>query len=40
MFWGTVAGELAQAVTRDADGKVLEQHAVKPCSDPVSCEVR
>ena len=40
MFWGTVDGELAQAVTRDAEGKVLEKHEVKPCSDPVSCEVR
>jgi hypothetical protein len=40
MFWGTVDGALAQAVTRDADGEVLERHRVKPCSDPVDCEVR
>lgn len=40
MFWGTVDGELAKAVTRDADGDVLEEHEVKPCSDPVDCEVR
>jgi hypothetical protein len=40
MFWGTVDGELAQAVTRDAEGNVLEQHELKPCADPVSCEVR
>jgi hypothetical protein len=40
MFWGTVVGELAVAVTRDADGDVLERHELKPCSDPVDCEVR
>ncbi|MBJ7356216.1 hypothetical protein [Nocardioides sp.] len=40
MFWGTVTGELAVAVTRSADGEVLERHEVKPCSDPVDCEVR
>jgi hypothetical protein len=40
MFWGTVDGELALAVTRDADGKVLERHQVKPCRTPVACEVR
>jgi hypothetical protein len=40
MFWGTVEGELAKAVTRDAEGHVIEEHDVKPCSDPVECEVR
>ena len=40
MFWGTVDGDLAKAITRDADGHVLEEHEVKPCSDPVECEVR
>ncbi len=40
MFWGTVPGELAIAVTRDADGDVLERHEVKPCDSPVDCEVR
>jgi hypothetical protein len=40
MFWGTVTGELALAVTRDADGDVLERHELEPCSDPVDCEVR
>ena len=40
MFWGTVDGDLAKAVTRDAAGRVLEEHEVKPCSDPVECEVR
>ena len=27
-------------VTRDADGNVIEEHELKPCSDPVDCEVR
>ncbi len=40
MFWGTVSGELALAVTRDADGNVLERHEVRPCGSPVDCEVR
>lgn len=40
MFWATVDGELAQVVTRDADGDVLERHDVQPCDDPVDCEVR
>jgi len=40
IFWGTVDGQLAKAVTRDADGAVIEEHDVKPCSDPVDCEVR
>ncbi len=40
MFWGVVDGDLAKAVTRDAEGNVLEEHPVKPCSDPVDCEVR
>ena len=40
MFWGTVTGELAEAVTRDADGTVLERHQLAPCSAPVDCEVR
>jgi hypothetical protein len=40
MFWGTVSGELAVAITRDADGDVLERHELEPCSDPVDCEVR
>lgn len=40
MFWGTVTGELALAVTRDAEGDVLERHELKPCNSPVECEVR
>jgi hypothetical protein len=40
MFWGTVDGELAMAITRDASGKVLEKHVLEPCSSPTDCEVR
>ena len=40
MFWGTVDGDLAMAVTRDASGDVLEKHVLKACSTPVECEVR
>jgi hypothetical protein len=40
MFWGTVGGELAQAITRSADGEVLERHELKPCSGGADCEVR
>jgi hypothetical protein len=40
MFWGTVDGDLAMAVTRDADGNVLERHVLTPCDSPTDCEVR
>lgn len=40
MFWGTVDGDLATAVTYDAQGDVLEEHRVKACDTPVECEVR
>ena len=40
VFWATVPGELARAVVRDADGHVIEDHPLRPCSGPVDCEVR
>lgn len=40
MMWGTVVGELAAVVAYDAAGEVIEDHRLKPCSDPVDCEVR
>ncbi len=40
VFWATVPGELVRAVTRDADGEVIEDHPLRPCSGPVDCEVR
>jgi hypothetical protein len=40
MMWGTVVGGLAAVVAYDAAGEVIEDHELKPCSDPVDCEVR
>ena len=40
VFWATVPGELVRAVTRDADGEVLEDHPLRPCSGDLDCEVR
>lgn len=40
MMWGTIVGDLAAVVAYDADGAVIEDHVLKPCSDPVDCEVR
>jgi hypothetical protein len=40
VFWATVPGELVRAITRDADGEVLEDHPLRDCSGPVDCEVR
>lgn len=40
MLWGTVVGKLAAVVAYDADGDVIEDHELKPCSNPVDCEVR
>lgn len=40
VFWATVPGELVRAVTRDADGDVIEDHPRRPCSGDLDCEVR
>jgi hypothetical protein len=40
MLWGTVSGDLAAVIAYDANGDVIEDHELKPCSDPVDCEVR
>jgi hypothetical protein len=40
MMWGTTVGEPAAVVAYDADGDVIENHRLRPCSDPVDCEVR
>lgn len=40
MMWGTVEGKLAAVVAYDAAGEVIEDHELRPCSDPVDCEVR
>ncbi|MBA2952282.1 hypothetical protein GON03_19870 [Nocardioides sp. MAH-18] len=40
MMWGTTVGEPAAVVAYDADGRVIEHHRLRACSDPVDCEVR
>ena len=40
MMWGTVRGDVAAVIAYDVDGRVIEDHELKPCSDPVDCEVR
>lgn len=40
IMWADVPGELARVTAYDAAGDVIENHKLKPCSDPVDCEVR
>ena len=40
IMWADVPGELARVTAYDAHGEVVESHKLKPCSDPVDCEVR
>ncbi len=40
VFWGESYGEVARVVAYDRDGTVLDSHEIKPCDDPVDCEVR
>jgi hypothetical protein len=40
MIFGEVPGELARVVAYDAAGKVVEDHPLRDCDDPVDCEVR
>jgi hypothetical protein len=40
MIWGTVVGDVAAVIAYDGAGKVIEDHRLRPCSDPVDCEVR
>ncbi len=40
IMWADVRGELARVTAYDAAGEVVENHELKPCSDPVDCEVR
>ncbi len=40
MMWADVPGELAKVVAYAADGSVVEDHELRPCDDPVDCEVR
>jgi hypothetical protein len=40
MMFANVPGELASVIAYDAEGEVVENHPLKDCDDPVSCEVR
>jgi hypothetical protein len=40
MMWARVPGELAKVIAYDAEGEVIEDHPLRPCDDPVDCEVR
>lgn len=40
IMWARVPGELAEVIAYDADGKVIEDHPLRDCDDPVDCEVR
>lgn len=40
MFWANVPGDLRHVTAYDADGDVVDDHAVEPCSGGVDCEVR
>ncbi|MFC4784458.1 hypothetical protein ACT8ZV_08290 [Nocardioides sp. MAHUQ-72] len=40
MFWADVAGELTHVTAYDADGDVVDDHAVTSCNGGVDCEVR
>lgn len=33
-------GDVAQVIAYGEEGEVLESHEIKPCDDPVDCEVR
>ena len=40
MFWANVPGDLRHVTAYDADGTVVDDHAIEPCSGGVDCEVR
>ncbi len=40
VFWAEVPGDVARVTAYDSDGKVVDEHKIKPCDDPVDCEVR
>jgi hypothetical protein len=40
LFHAHVPGELARVVAYDGAGAVIEDHQLRPCDDPVDCEVR
>jgi hypothetical protein len=40
LFWSEVDGEVARVDAFDGSGELVEAHEIRPCSDPVDCEVR
>jgi hypothetical protein len=40
MFWADVPGELTHVTAYDADGEVVDDHAITSCRGGVDCEVR
>jgi hypothetical protein len=40
LFWSSVDGGVARVDAYDASGERVEAHEIRPCSDPVDCEVR
>lgn len=40
ILWAEVPGALARVVAYDADGDVVDDHRLRPCSGGVGCEVR
>jgi hypothetical protein len=40
MFWANVPGDLTHVTAYDADGDVVDDHAITSCSGGVDCEVR
>ncbi|MGH3333182.1 MAG: hypothetical protein ACRDPJ_17935 [Nocardioidaceae bacterium] len=40
VWWADVPTPLAKVVAYDAGGDVVDEHPIKPCDDPVDCEVR
>lgn len=40
IFWTSVAEPVASITAYDAEGGVVITHEIKPCKDPVDCEVR
>ena len=40
MFWADVPGELTHVTAYDADGEVVDDHAITSCRGDVDCEVR
>jgi hypothetical protein len=40
LFWAKLAHPIAWVRAYDANGKLLAEHRLRDCTDPVDCEVR